>query len=103
MKLTIITNLPSLIATIYPHNSEPVQSKRGGASAIPCYANLGNDPKETVEEIVFDNLPNGLYQLRLLLPYDNAGTMFPMPVMMDDIVMIKDEDKTVTFKATYQK
>ena len=97
MKVTIITNLPCLSATLWGPNLSRYDSRPTSSNLIAQYRVDGKD-EETVGEITFDDIPKGLYEVRLHLPYYNSGEQFDMIIVMNKVIFV-DRDITLSFKA----
>ena len=98
-KLKIITTIPNLKVKLWNGHFEMVAEKIIYGALIPHYSNNQMDVFSRENSIEVE-LPKGLYQMRLSLPYFNpitenreTGTEFDMPLLMDEfITMNKDKE-----------
>ena len=101
MKLKITTDLPCLQVTVW-QNYNIIAEKRASDYPISFFKASEMSLEETrTEDIIFENLPNGIYSLRASLPYFNHSNEqeFMMPIIMDLTVIIRDgEDVSCTIK-----
>lgn len=102
MKITITTNIPALIVTLWDGHLIELAKKKGDANATIPYFKQSGEAKSVETKIVFDDMPRGLYSVRMSLPYYNLGTLFEMPVVMDEIIELRDKDVELTFNASLQ-
>ena len=95
-KIKIITNLPSLIVQVYDTYNNCVLDTAGKSTAIPFFYDTSDiEQGKEVEDIIEAEIKQGLYRLRLSLPYFNgqkeyAGFFFPMPVLMDKLIEVSE-------------
>lgn len=108
-QINVTTNLPAAIVRVYHGGDSSYVEKRFSPNPIPCLSiENSNTFVETSETISIENLKNGIYQVRIMLPYFNGnieelGSYFTMPVLMDYTCAIHDERspvENIVFKAS---
>ena len=107
-QIKVTTNMPSLIVKIFDGDNHCTE-KSASSKPIPFFKDADdNGSHETNETICIENLKTGLYSVRLCLPYFNGnreelGTCFPMPVVMDKVVVDgKDIDECIVKLAKHK-
>jgi hypothetical protein len=97
--IIVTTNLPALIVTVWNGHLQQVAEKHGAYNAVIPYSCSGSDASEKTCEIKIEDLPKGLYRVRLCLPYYSAGgQLFEMPVAMDIYVTLRNPEEPQIIK-----
>jgi hypothetical protein len=93
--IKVKTTLPCLIVEVWNGHNQSIGTYRGNASAIPHFKSFGDNTGLGNKENIIDipDLEKGIYTIRFSLPYFNeGGTEFPMPVMMDELVSLQTNE-----------